>query len=118
MNLRSTLAFAAIASAATPAFSHAFLRHADPGAGARFPSAHAPQRVVLIFSERLEPAFSGANITDSSGRNVAAAPVAIGGNSMTAPVRPLGPGIYRVTWHVVSVDTHRTEGSYSFKITP
>jgi len=31
---------------------------------------------------------------------------------------PLGPGRYRVHWHVVSVDTHRTEGEYSFTIEP
>nr|WP_280113455.1 copper resistance protein CopC [Methylobacterium nodulans] len=30
----------------------------------------------------------------------------------------LPPGIYRVTWHVVSVDTHRTQGSFTFEIRP
>ena len=29
---------------------------------------------------------------------------------------PLAPGRYRVRWHVVSVDTHRTEGEYSFAV--
>jgi methionine-rich copper-binding protein CopC len=28
----------------------------------------------------------------------------------------LKPGSYTVTWHVLSVDTHRTEGSYSFTV--
>jgi len=31
---------------------------------------------------------------------------------------PLTPGHYKVSWHVVSVDTHRTEGSFSFDIQP
>jgi methionine-rich copper-binding protein CopC len=31
---------------------------------------------------------------------------------------PLAPGRYRVRWHVVSVDTHRTEGEYSFSVEP
>ena len=31
---------------------------------------------------------------------------------------PLVPGRYRVHWHVVSVDTHRTEGEYSFAVEP
>ena len=31
---------------------------------------------------------------------------------------PLTPGRYRVHWHVVSVDTHRTEGEYSFTVEP
>jgi len=28
----------------------------------------------------------------------------------------LKPGRYRVRWHVVSVDTHRTEGSFEFSV--
>ena len=31
---------------------------------------------------------------------------------------PLAPGHYKVRWHVVSVDTHRTEGAFSFDIQP
>jgi methionine-rich copper-binding protein CopC len=30
----------------------------------------------------------------------------------------LGPGVYRVKWHVVSVDTHRTEGDFNFTVKP
>jgi hypothetical protein len=28
------------------------------------------------------------------------------------------PGAYRVHWHVVSVDTHMTEGDFSFTVKP
>jgi copper resistance protein C len=28
----------------------------------------------------------------------------------------LPPGTYKVTWHVVSVDTHTTEGTFTFRI--
>jgi len=31
---------------------------------------------------------------------------------------PLKPGTYLVSWHVVSVDTHRTSGTYKFTVTP
>ncbi|MGB7044831.1 MAG: copper resistance protein CopC, partial [Methylocella sp.] len=31
--------------------------------------------------------------------------------------RPLRPGGYTVTWHVLSVDTHRTEVTYHFTVT-
>jgi methionine-rich copper-binding protein CopC len=34
------------------------------------------------------------------------------------PLKQLPPGRYRVTWHAVSVDTHRTEGKYNFLILP
>jgi len=114
MTRRYFAACAAVACFATPAFGHAFLQHADPGAGAT--PATPPARVALMFTERLEPVFSGVAVTDSSGRSVEAGAVQIGGNAMIAPLRPLSPGTYRVTWHAVSVDTHRTEGAYSFTV--
>ena len=114
MIARFILISLALASCATPAFAHAFLQHADPGAGAALKAP--PSRVALSFSEKLEPVFSGAAVTDSSGRNVAAGAVVIRGKSMVIPLRHLAPGSYRVAWHVVSVDTHRTEGAFSFAI--
>ena len=106
----------AIACCATPAAAHAFLQHADPGAGATVKASAT--HVALTFSEELEPAFSGVAVTDSSGRSIAAGAVVIRGNSMAVPLRRLVPGNYRVVWHVVSVDTHRTEGAYSFTVKP
>jgi methionine-rich copper-binding protein CopC len=118
MRARFFFASAAILSFATPVFAHAFLQHADPGAGATLQAAHAPKRVALTFSEKLEPAFSGMAVTDRFGHDAAAAPVVIGGHSMVLPLRPLKPGNYRVAWHVVSVDTHHTEGMYRFTVKP
>jgi methionine-rich copper-binding protein CopC len=116
MNSRIFIAAMTIACAATPAFAHAFLQHADPGAGATLRAP--PKRVTLTFSEKLEPVFSGVAVTDSSGRNVEGGAVVIRGNSMAVPLRSLPPGTYRVVWRVVSVDTHRTEGAYSFSVKP
>jgi methionine-rich copper-binding protein CopC len=116
MIVRVILAAVTMACCATPALAHAFLQHAEPGAGAALKAA--PRRLALTFSETLEPAFSGVAVTDGSGRSVAAGAVVISGKAIVAPLRPLPPGRYRVTWHVVSVDTHRTEGAYSFMVTP
>jgi len=33
-------------------------------------------------------------------------------------VPPLAPGRYRVKWHVLSVDTHVTEGDFTFTVAP
>ena len=33
-------------------------------------------------------------------------------------LNPLAPGTYLVRWHVVSVDTHPTEGTFTFEIRP
>lgn len=110
-----TLALA-VAMLATPASAHAFLDHASPAAGENFRSP--PARVELHFTEALEPAFSGVTVTDDGGRDMAAGDVAVGGAEMDLPLKPLAPGRYRVSWHAVSVDTHRTEGKYNFLILP
>jgi len=31
-------------------------------------------------------------------------------------LRSLENGVYRVMWRAVSVDTHRTEGSFTFRV--
>jgi len=101
--------------AAPPAFAHAFLKHADPGAGAHL--AKAPAAVTLDFSEALEPAFSGAQVSDAAGHEVSSA-AKVSGSTITVTLGPLKPGTYKVRWHAVSVDTHRTQGAYSFTVGP
>jgi methionine-rich copper-binding protein CopC len=32
------------------------------------------------------------------------------------PVKALAPGTYKVHWRVLSVDTHTTEGNFSFRV--
>jgi len=34
------------------------------------------------------------------------------------PLHITAPGKYTVTWHALSQDTHKTQGSFSFTITP
>jgi len=39
------------------------------------------------------------------------------GTRLTANfAKPLPKGGYKVTWHAVTADTHRVEGSYSFTV--
>ena len=116
MNARTCLACSAIAALVTPALAHAFLQHASPRAGAVV--AHAPKEIVLEFSESLEPTFSGIAVSDATGHDVEAASAVIQGDSMHVALNPLPAGRYRVVWRAVSVDTHRTEGSYNFTVKP
>jgi copper resistance protein C len=106
--------------AANAAFAHAFLDHAVPAVGATV--SGSPSELRLTFTERLVPAFSGAQIATAGGAPVAAAKATLDpSDPMTLHVRlnqPLKPGAYKVTWHVVSVDTHRTNGSYTFTVAP
>lgn len=108
------LATAALAALAGPAWAHAFLEHASPGAGAS--DATAPKAVDLSFSEALDPKASGVTVTNAAGQDMEAAQAEIKGASMRVALKPLKPGSYHVSWHAVSMDTHRTEGSYSFTI--
>jgi methionine-rich copper-binding protein CopC len=102
---------------AASAMAHAFLQHASPGAGAVL--AVAPKEIVLEFSESLQPTVSGIDVTDTAGRDVDAAPLAaISGTVMRVELRAVPPGRYHVHWYAVSVDAHRTEGTYDITIKP
>ena len=35
---------------------------------------------------------------------------------MRVPLKQIGPGTYQVNWRVLSVDTHRTQGNFSFEV--
>jgi hypothetical protein len=94
--------------------AHAFLDHANPRVGNAV--ATAPRDVTLWFTQKLEPAFSTMTITDSSGQRVDAGKPSINGNVMRVPLRVVKAGTYRVTWRVLSIDTHTTEGTFSFTV--
>ena len=71
----------------------------------------------MIFTDTLEAAFSSADVTDSSGARVDEGKPQVNGNLIRIALRRLSPGNYRVHWRVVSVDTHRSEGSFTFSVT-
>ena len=114
--MRSALWLAALLTATGPAHAHAFLEHSDPRAAQVL--ATSPRIVTLDFSESLEPAFSDVTVTDASGHAVTPESDTVRGTRMSIALPALKPGIYKVTWHALSVDTHRTEGSFSFIIKP
>jgi copper resistance protein C len=75
----------------------------------------------LTFSEGIEPRFSRIELATSDGRAIATGPAVrdpADDKQLVLALRPLAPGRYRVSWHVVSVDTHRTEGEFSFTVGP
>jgi methionine-rich copper-binding protein CopC len=106
----------AIAGLAAPAMAHAFLEKASPAAGENLHAA--PAKIALHFSEPLEPAFSSITVTNAAGADMRAGPPSVSGGEMDQALKPLAPGRYRVTWHAVSVDTHRTAGKYNFLVLP
>lgn len=99
------------------ASAHAELRRATPAAGGTV--AAAPTAVVLNFSEALEGAFSSVIVRDATGKRVDKADAHVDPADRTAvrvSLQPLGNGTYTVEWRAVTADTHRTKGTFSFRV--
>ena len=107
-------------AAPTAASAHAFLDHAMPSVGGTVQGG--PDELDLAFTQNVVVALSGVSVARSGGGAVPAAkPTVDGANPSLLHVRldrALPPGTYVVTWHVVSVDTHPTSGSYKFTVAP
>ncbi|PNG26364.1 copper homeostasis periplasmic binding protein CopC [Methylocella silvestris] len=104
--------------AATNAHAHAFLDKATPPVGGTVSTA--PTEIRLVFSEPIVPQFSGLSLTTAGGASVATGkPTQPPGDKavlITPIANALAPGAYQVKWHAVSVDTHRTQGSFTFSV--
>jgi methionine-rich copper-binding protein CopC len=100
--------------ATNDARAHAFLDRAEPRVGNTV--ATAPREVTLWFTQKLEPAFSTITVTNAAGQRVDTGKARVSGSQMTVSLRSGGPGTYHVTWRVLSVDTHTTDGSFSFQV--
>jgi len=111
------LALAALLAAPASASAHAMLDHATPAVGS---TVAAPKEVVLSFTEKLEPKFSSIEVRDAKGASVHAGKATPGGapTELRVALKPLQAGTYKVIWRVLSVDTHRTQGSFSFRVGP
>jgi methionine-rich copper-binding protein CopC len=117
MNKLFAVCLLAACAAATHAEAHAHLRSAVPAQGSTVSAP--PTALSLVFSEGLEPRFSSVVVTDSSGARVDKNDLQTApgdAKTVTIDVQPLKPGTYHVSWHAVSVDTHKTQGSYSFTV--
>jgi methionine-rich copper-binding protein CopC len=113
------VAMALVLGVAGAAWAHAFLERADPRVGSTVRAA--PPVVRLWFTEQLEPAFSSIQVVSETGQRVdkgdaqvdPAAP-----KQLRVSLPPLAAGTYTVLWRVLSVDTHVTEGTFTFRIAP
>jgi methionine-rich copper-binding protein CopC len=100
---------------AAVAGAHAFLDHAEPRVGATVDAS--PPAVTLIFTEPVESAFSRVEVDREDGEKVTTEPVRHPApDRLELPVPALAPGEYTVRWAVVSVDTHPTEGKFTFTV--
>lgn len=105
-------------AATAQAFAHAHLKTASPSEKVE---AAAPAEINLGFTEALDLKFSGIAVVGADKKDVALGDATLkdDGKSLVAPVTgTLAPGAYTVNWHVLSVDGHKTNGSYTFTVKP
>ena len=119
LNMKPFFVIAVALTAAIPsaAFAHAMLDHAMPPAGSS--QTAAPREVVLTFTEELEPAFSTIEVRSENGAVVSGGKARVDAKQRTqlsVSLKALPPGTYKVIWRVLSVDTHRTQGDFTFRV--
>ena len=99
--------------------AHAFLDHADPRVGSTVRTA--PTQIKIWYTENLEPAFSMIQVVNEAGQRVDKGDNQVDPSTpdmLRISVSPLSPGTYKVIWRVLSVDTHVTEGDFTFRVGP
>jgi copper resistance protein C len=108
----------ALCALATPASAHALLESANPRVGSTI--AAMPNEVRLRFSEGVTPALSHVELLDAQGHQVALAALCNLANdrrTLCAALQArIAPGVYRVRWRVVSLDSHATQGDFTFTL--
>jgi len=97
--------------------AHAFLKDANPEVGGTVQTS--PSEVRIRFTENIEPAVSSIQVFDASGKEVDKRDLHLDRSDhalLHVSVPQLGAGIYKVVWRVVSVDTHVTNGNFTFRV--
>jgi copper resistance protein C len=96
------------------AYAHAHLTRSEPRDGSTV--VPAPHEVSLWFTEGLEKVFTTVEVHDAQGARVDQGDPQISGDTMRVELKPLPPGTYKVIWRALSVDTHKTDGTFSFQV--
>mgnify|MGYP002377032711 CR=1 FL=1 len=100
------------------AFAHAHLKDQLPAEGAAI--EQAPESITLNFSEGIEVNFTKVNVIGPNNQAVKTGKASLDPSNNTRVIIPvetkLSTGKYDVQWSVVSVDGHKTKGSYSFTV--
>jgi copper resistance protein C len=77
----------------------------------------SPSEIRLTFSERIEPLLSAMEVVGAKGEGLDIGNPVVRGAEMAIPLEgSLDAGIYKVNWHLVSMDGHRVEGAFAFEV--
>ncbi len=101
-----------------PASAHANLLEASPKPSEQLDTP--PERVIIWFTEPIEPAFSNILVLNPGGADVTAGESEFDPTEPTVmwvPLVPLESGTFTVVWkNVSSVDGHKATGSFIFAV--
>jgi copper resistance protein C len=114
---RIVIFFLILVAASTRLKAHAFLKDANPGVGSTIQTS--PSEVRIRFTENIEPNFSSIQVFNASGKEVDKRDLHLDRSDhalLHVSLPLLGAGIYKVVWRVVSVDTHVTNGNFTFRV--
>jgi len=118
MIIRALCVALAMVFAPAAAQAHAALDRAVPPVGGTV--ATAPKEIVLSFTEPVEAALSSIEVRNEAGAAMQSGKAGVGSkrSQLRVGLKPLPPGTYKVIWRVLSVDTHRAQGDFSFTVGP
>jgi methionine-rich copper-binding protein CopC len=120
LSRRRVLCLTGVTFALVPGVAHAHARldHSAPSAGSSLRAA--PKEVSIWFSEALEASFSTIEVRAADGKQVDQHDAHLDPQNkklMRVTLAELPAGAYKVSWRTLSVDTHKSDGSFEFKVT-
>jgi methionine-rich copper-binding protein CopC len=104
-------------AAPTLAWAHAFPVRSEPRVGWTVPVS--PQKVTIWFDGELEPAFSTITVYNAAKQEVDKGNSRVNGpdgSVLEVDLMPLTFGTYHVYWKALSIDTHVTQGDFTFAV--
>jgi hypothetical protein len=105
----------ALTFGAGTAYAHDVLVSSQPTAGSNI--HNGPPEVRLVFDKPVESGFTDVEVLGPGDTYWAAGPPTIYGDTVSAPVRPLGPrGDYVIRYQIVSADGHPVSGQVDFTL--
>ena len=102
---------------AGPAYAHAHLVTATPEPQGTIQAS--PAQVTISFTEELEGKLSYIRVEDAGGTEVDTGDshlAAKDAKTMSVGLKLLQSGSYKVTWNATATDTHKTHGTYQFRV--
>lgn len=106
---------ASLAGPIAPASAHTILKDSDPAAGSKL--AQIPSSVKLDFNEAIGTQFATVSVMSPEGKQTVNNGATVTGSTVTAALDPTTvPGIYAVSYRVVSADGHPVTGQFKFEL--